>query len=71
MGLVQGANVVRDELPLTEGEERDLGEEQMDAAKEGTTDPASKDNSNTADAGKTSTSLKARKRTKTGCLSKL
>jgi hypothetical protein len=71
MGLAQGASVVQDELAFTEAEERDLGEEQMDAATEGITDPASKDKSNTADPGKTSNPLKARKRTKTGCLSKL
>lgn len=68
MGQAQGASVAQDELDVTEAEERDLGEEQMDAATEGITDPASKDKSNTADPGKNS---KARKRTKTGCLSKL
>ncbi len=71
MGLTQEANAVKDDLAAIEAEEaRDLGVEQMDTAPEGTTDPASKDKSNTAEAGKNSSSAKARKRTKTGCLSK-
>ena len=68
---VQGAGAVKDEMVLVEAEEGDLGDEQTDAAGHGTTDPKSKDISNTADAGKTLNASKARKRTKTGCLSEL
>jgi len=71
IGQVHDDGAVQNELDFAEAGEGDLGDEQMDAVTEGSTDPTSKDKANTADAGKNANSSKARKRTKTGCLSKL
>ena len=70
VGQVQGTGGVQEELAFADAGGRDTGDEQMDATPKGTTEPASKDNPSTAETGKNSNSLKARKRTKTGCLSK-
>ena len=66
---VQGVGTVKDEMGLGEVGDGDLGDEQLDPVGEGSKELNSKDKSNIADAGKNSNASKARKRTKTGCLS--
>ena len=70
IGQVQATMEAQEESTFAEVADRDSGDEQMNVATEGSADGASKDKSNTAESGKTSGSTKARKRTKTGCLSK-
>ena len=69
-GQVHDDGAVQNELDFAEAGEGDLGDEHMDAVTEGSTDLTSKDKANTVDASKNANSSKARKRTKTGCLSK-
>ena len=69
-GQAQGTSAAQKELTFADSGEGESGDEQMDAAPEGTAEADSKDKSNTADTGKSSGPSKPRKRTKTGCLSK-